>query len=126
MHGPSFERPWCAGGGGRGRALGAAEPEPGAGEPVEDRPGRHATWASQVLGSAWQCFFVLFRGLTSEEEKLKREQKVALAREKLVQDSLRNAEAREKQLKEIVPLMEADEKNLKASRKTLKRALIVT
>lgn len=79
-----------------------------------------------MLGSAWQCFFVLFRGLTSEEEKLKREQKVALAREKLVQDSLRNAEAREKQLKEIVPLMEADEKNLKASRKTLKRALIVT
>eukprot|EP00434_Breviolum_minutum_P031457 symbB.v1.2.027822.t1/scaffold2886.1/size67984/3 len=51
--------------------------------------------------------------LTQEEEKLQREKTVALAREKLVQDSLKKTEQREKALKEIVPLMEKDEKNLK-------------
>jgi len=51
--------------------------------------------------------------LTQEEEKLQREKTVALAREKLVQDSLKKTEQREKALQEIVPLMEKDEKNLK-------------
>mmetsp|Transcript_61200 Transcript_61200/g.134005 ORF Transcript_61200/g.134005 Transcript_61200/m.134005 type:complete len:541 (-) Transcript_61200:108-1730(-) len=50
---------------------------------------------------------------TWEEEKLLREKKVALAREKLVQDSFKKTEEREKALKEILPLMEKDERNLK-------------